>query len=589
MFYTFTDINLSSQVFINSMGREPISVNGTPILSPLELKAGDKIEVHLEGRTRAFYYYGPGDKAEVPSRSPLSLVNATVNSPHTAAKPIKSPSDDKKGRENEELPLGPPSDSNEKKEELVMVKQGQEDKHVDDMVVDVNVDTIEEQQVADVEMHQATRDTSCTSRIVASLVEKAISAALNNTNYSEPAPATETIATDNIVAQLIEQAVAAAIEGTSNEIPEPAQKIVASMVETAIATALEGESTEAFPETTQKIVANMVEQAIAAAVQSTAEGCDPTHVIVTSMVEQAIAVALAKECVEEMPMPTQKIVASMVEQAIAAAVRTNTAKEQKCVSNGASPQPSEPTSKFVGRLVQQAIAAAMQQQHEAGIATTSAATALSSPVLAPAVSEHTHKIVSDMVAQAIAAAVASANAATPAKEVPDSEQLASEPTGVLVANMVAQAIAAARPTPFTAQKTRKSVRFDASTPEGAPLEATMTLRCRHSLGEQAVLVEDDTIAFKEWALGSMNDHHGDAAELPDTVASKKSRRESVMTANNAPSSAARRTPTSCGMALFAEGVTPVTMGSMPLVGGKGTTPARGGVRAPASTPLTGTV
>ena len=36
------------QVFISSMGREPVVVNGAPVTSPLELATGDKIEVGLQ-------------------------------------------------------------------------------------------------------------------------------------------------------------------------------------------------------------------------------------------------------------------------------------------------------------------------------------------------------------------------------------------------------------------------------------------------------------------------------------------------------------------------------------------------------------
>lgn len=44
-------------VWITSMGREPISVNGCAVESPRELCTGDKIEVLLEGRTRVFYFH----------------------------------------------------------------------------------------------------------------------------------------------------------------------------------------------------------------------------------------------------------------------------------------------------------------------------------------------------------------------------------------------------------------------------------------------------------------------------------------------------------------------------------------------------
>lgn len=47
----------SGAVWITSMGREPVSVNGRAVESPQELCTGDRIEVHLEGRTRVFYFH----------------------------------------------------------------------------------------------------------------------------------------------------------------------------------------------------------------------------------------------------------------------------------------------------------------------------------------------------------------------------------------------------------------------------------------------------------------------------------------------------------------------------------------------------
>ena len=69
----------SGAVFLNSMGREPVSVNGEPVTSPLQLSNGDKIEVHLSGRTRVFYFYAPGKNKTV-SRSPLKSRNAQIAS-----------------------------------------------------------------------------------------------------------------------------------------------------------------------------------------------------------------------------------------------------------------------------------------------------------------------------------------------------------------------------------------------------------------------------------------------------------------------------------------------------------------------------
>jgi len=68
------------------MGREPVSVNGAPVVSPLELAAGDKIEVHLEGRTRIFYFHS-NDDVQVAGRKPLKDLNAASKSVISPLKP----------------------------------------------------------------------------------------------------------------------------------------------------------------------------------------------------------------------------------------------------------------------------------------------------------------------------------------------------------------------------------------------------------------------------------------------------------------------------------------------------------------------
>lgn len=57
-------------VFISSMGREPVAVNGAPVTSPLELATGDKIEVLLENRTRVFYFQGDDETVQIRRPSP---------------------------------------------------------------------------------------------------------------------------------------------------------------------------------------------------------------------------------------------------------------------------------------------------------------------------------------------------------------------------------------------------------------------------------------------------------------------------------------------------------------------------------------
>ena len=71
------------QVFISSMGREPIVVNGAPVTSPQELATGDKIEVLLENRTRVFYYQGEDETVQIrvaapAGRAPLGAANVVV-------------------------------------------------------------------------------------------------------------------------------------------------------------------------------------------------------------------------------------------------------------------------------------------------------------------------------------------------------------------------------------------------------------------------------------------------------------------------------------------------------------------------------
>jgi hypothetical protein len=128
---------------------------------------------------------------------------------------------------------------------------------------------------------------------------------------------------------------------------------------------------------------------------------------------------------------------------------------------------------------------------------------------------------------------------------------------------------------------RKSVRFyQSSTPEGAPHDAPMTIRCRPREGEQAVLVEDDTVAFAEWGFATMKDDDDDDEAKVDTVLSKHSRHESVM--QQATPASVRRT------SLKSKG-SPYTSNQLDFSQHEiGNTPAAGvGAQAPASTPVTG--
>jgi hypothetical protein len=94
------------------MGREPVSVNGAPVVSPVELMTGDKIEVHLEGRTRIFYFHSNGT-VQVAGRKPLENLNAASMKVTSPVKPAMSPS--AKKNDNEAMPPPPPPQDNAQK------------------------------------------------------------------------------------------------------------------------------------------------------------------------------------------------------------------------------------------------------------------------------------------------------------------------------------------------------------------------------------------------------------------------------------------------------------------------------------------
>eukprot|EP00887_Chlorella_sp_A99_P007794 scaffold20.g7794.t1 len=94
-------------VFISSMGREPISVNGKPVESPQELVSGDRVEVHLETRTRVFYFQGEEETVAIGARQPLNQLNAEAEPGAKAATP-KPPSAGKEGKRGPAAPPPPP-------------------------------------------------------------------------------------------------------------------------------------------------------------------------------------------------------------------------------------------------------------------------------------------------------------------------------------------------------------------------------------------------------------------------------------------------------------------------------------------------
>ncbi|KAL4553469.1 hypothetical protein Ndes2526B_g03319 [Nannochloris sp. 'desiccata'] len=108
----YTESNGS--VFINSMGREPVSVNGVPVVSPVELSTGDKIEVHLEGRTRIFYFHSNEDTLQVAGRKPLKDLNAASMKVTSPLKPAMSSKRNDVDEDEGAMPSSPPQDNAQK-------------------------------------------------------------------------------------------------------------------------------------------------------------------------------------------------------------------------------------------------------------------------------------------------------------------------------------------------------------------------------------------------------------------------------------------------------------------------------------------
>ncbi|PSC70702.1 Bromodomain adjacent to zinc finger domain 2A [Micractinium conductrix] len=169
---------------------------------------------------------------------------------------------------------------------------------------------------------------------------------------------------------------------------------------------------------------------------------------------------------------------------------------------------------------------------------------------------------------------------------PATELPATQPASELPATQPAEEAAAdeqppAADAPTSALRKRKSVRFHveeteavAGTPEGAAHDATITIRLRKGDLEQIINVDDNTVAFAHWGLGTMGCGASDPEELPDTVVSKKSRRSTVL-------ASAGKTPVPSALRELLAAASPATST------GAQATPGAMGPQAPAPTPVTG--
>lgn len=92
-------------------------MNGVPVVSPLELITGDKIEVHLEGRTRIFYFHSNDDAVHIAGRKPLKDLNAASMSVTSPPKPEIANFSKKNDGDEGAMPSPPPQDNAQKASE----------------------------------------------------------------------------------------------------------------------------------------------------------------------------------------------------------------------------------------------------------------------------------------------------------------------------------------------------------------------------------------------------------------------------------------------------------------------------------------
>lgn len=80
------------QVFINSLGQDPVCLNSQPVTSPQELFSGDRIEVRLDDRTRTFFFQGDEEtiKVQAPTRALQQANRAVPQAARASPKPASA-------------------------------------------------------------------------------------------------------------------------------------------------------------------------------------------------------------------------------------------------------------------------------------------------------------------------------------------------------------------------------------------------------------------------------------------------------------------------------------------------------------------
>ena len=283
-----------------------MSVNGVAVVSPVELATGDKIEIHLEGRTRIFYFHS--NREEV-GRRPLSALNVVPSPPVSAKKAQRKPKVDDGARMPPPPPQLPPSkpettapeeEEEEEKEQPEEVQEPivspaassplldktevipefddeqmiEKTEKIEFSAEDVEMAVEEEEEPVEVNMDVAGNQTCDITKqaMAAALVSNAIDAAVNAAAEEE-----DMDVAGNQTCDITKQAMAAAL--------------VSNAIDAAVNAAAEEEDMDVAGNQTcditkQAMAAALVSNAIDAAVNAAASPVQETH---PALIQEAVA------------------------------------------------------------------------------------------------------------------------------------------------------------------------------------------------------------------------------------------------------------------------------------------------------------
>ena len=508
----------SGRIFLNSMGREPVSVNGTPVTSPVQLNNGDKIEIYLSGRTRIFYFHALRNAKY--SRSPLKQKNIE-NSGATAllekenkvlpGKPLRNLPLQADNNNNNEQSLG----NKERTAENANKMEGSNQRHgirenTEEPVLETDKAEVAMKPQEDFKHREdiESRRRNTSSLIAApNTVKEEKNKVAESTSKIEGPPGEVTA----IVSEMVEKAIQSAMLSPmkmDSKLPEAQEDVtmtVSELVRNAFLNALKDlqEGNALGDQDKQQLSPDQEEKKIAS---------DQVHreevtMIVSDLVQQAFHAALSSSENLERPTDSSKssdktedvtsVVSDLIKQAFERVIfdecndANKDAQIEKCGNIGRGNAEKMPQNSNDVRSV-------LENDENEG-------DEYANP-------ESVTMTVNEMVKQAFASILKTPLTGSHKSRTngSDNKDIENKKDPILI-----QSCTQNNNLHYTPKAEResnglvkKNVRFSAmcSTPEGALEDATMTLRFQPSSSQQdAVLIGDDTINIARWALGAQSE------------------------------------------------------------------------------------